>query len=78
MEDPRMKIIMQLKNEANPQQIVMNMLQQRASQNPMAQNFMSLANSFQVGDMEKVVRNIYQARGLDFDKVSEEWKQMLQ
>lgn len=78
IQDPRIKLIMQLKNGANPQQIVMNMLQQRASQNPMARNFMSLANSFQINDMEKIVRNMYQARGMDFEKISKEWKQMLQ
>lgn len=75
--DPRMEVIMQLKNGANPQQIVMNMLQQSASQNPMAQNFLALANSHKTNDMEQIVRNMYKAKGLDFDKASNELKEML-
>ena len=75
--DPRLKVIMQLKNGANPQQIVMSMLQQGASQNPMAQNFLALANSHKTNDMERIVRNMYQAKGLDFDKASSELKEML-
>ncbi len=75
--DPRLKVIMQLKNGANPQQIVMSMLQQSASQNPMVQNFLALANSHKTNDMEQIVRNMYQAKGLDFDKASSELKEML-
>ena len=75
--DPRLKVIMQLKNGANPQQIVMGMLQQSASQNPMAQNFLALANSHKTNDMEQIVRNMYQAKGLDFDKASSELEEML-
>ena len=75
--DPRLKVIMQLKNGANPQQIVMSMLQQSASQNPMAQNFLSLANSHKTNDMEQIVRNMYQTKGLDFEKTSSELKEML-
>lgn len=76
-QDPRFQIISQLKNGANPQQIVMNMLQRQASQNPMAQNFMTLANNFQTNDMEKIVRNMYQAKGLNFDEESQKIKDML-
>ena len=75
--DPRLKIIMQLKNGANPQQIVMSMLQQSASQNPMAQNFLALANSHKKNDMEQLVRNKYQTKGMEFDKASSELKEML-
>lgn len=71
-QDPRFQILSQLKNGNNPQQIVMNMLQKQAMNNPMAQNFMQLANSFNTQGMEQIVRNMYKERGLDFDNARHE------
>ena len=38
-----MQVIMAIRNGQNPQQIVMNMLQERMSQTPMGQNLIALA-----------------------------------
>lgn len=72
MQDPRFRILSQIKNGENPQQIVMSMLKNQAMENPMAQNFMQLANNFNTHDMEAIVRNMYKERGLDFDGTKQE------
>lgn len=55
--------------QGNPQQVVMNMLQQRVQQgNPI---FANLLDKVQQGDtrgVETIVRNMAQEKGIDFDK----------
>lgn len=72
-----MQIIMAIKNGQNPQQIVMNMLQERMSQTPMGQNLIALAQNNQTAQIEQIARNICNQRGIDFDKEFNSFKDSL-
>lgn len=72
-----MQVIMAIKNGQNPQQIVMNMLQERMSQTPMGQNLITLAQNNQTAQIEQIARNICNQRGIDFDKEFNSFKDSL-
>lgn len=72
-----MQVIMAMKNGQNPQQIVMNMLQERMSQTPMGQNLIALAQNNQTAQIEQIARNICNQRGIDFDKEFNSFKDSL-
>ena len=72
-----MQIIMAIRNGQNPQQIVMNMLQERMSQTPMGQNLITLAQNNQTAQIEQIARNICNQRGIDFDKEFNSFKDSL-
>ena len=63
-----MQLIQMMQNGANPQQIAMSMLQERASQNPIMQNLLSLAQQGNTPQIEQIARNIVNERGGDFDE----------
>lgn len=72
-----MQVIIAMKNGQNPQQIVMNMLQERMSQTPMGQNLIALAQNNQTAQIEQIARNICNQRGIDFDKEFNSFKDSL-
>ena len=72
-----MQVIMAIKNGQNPQQIVMNMLQERMSQTPMGQNLIVLAQNNQTAQIEQIARNICNQRDIDFDKEFNSFKDSL-
>ena len=72
-----MQVIMAMRNGQNPQQIVMNMLQERMSQTPMGQNLITLAQNNQTEQIEQIARNICNQRGIDFDKEFNSFKDSL-
>lgn len=61
----------------NPQQLAMNLLQQNMGNTPMGENLLKLAKNGQTADIEQVVRNLAQQKGIDFDKEFASFKQML-
>lgn len=63
-----MQLIQMIKSGNNPQELMMSVLEQRASGNPMMENIMNLARNNQTGEIEKIARNVAAQRGLDFDK----------
>lgn len=67
---------MQMARRGNPQQLVMNMLQQNAQGNPMFANILSLAQSGNTQEIENIVRNMARERGIDFDKEFNSFRQM--
>lgn len=67
---------MQMARNGNPQQIVMNMLQQNAQGNPMFANILSLAQNGNTQEIENIVRNMARERGIDFDKEFNSFRQM--
>lgn len=67
---------MQMARNGNPQQMVMNMLQQNAQGNPMFANILSLAQNGNTQEIENIVRNMARERGIDFDKEFNSFKQM--
>ena len=60
----------------NPKQNMLNILRERAQGNPMFANMLSLAQSGNTQEIEKIARNVAQERGIDFDKEFNSFKQM--
>ena len=71
-----MNEFMQMARNSNPQQLVMGMLQQRANENPLFANILSLAQNGNTAEIENIVRNMAKERGIDFDKEFNSFKQM--
>lgn len=59
----------------NPEQMVMSMLQQSTSTNPIARNILSLAQQGNYQQIEQIVRNMAREKGIDFDKEFNNFKQ---
>ena len=63
--------------KGNPQDFVMNMLQQNGGENnPITANLMELIQKGDTKEIESVVRNIAKERGIDYDKEFNSFKQM--
>ena len=58
----------QIKKGYNPEQIMMNVLEQRMGGTPMGDNLISLARQGNTKEIEKIARNLASQRGMDFDK----------
>ena len=65
-----------IKNNPNPQTVVMNELQRRANNNPVLGNIATLVQNGDTQGVETIVRNIAKERGIDFDKEFNSFKQM--
>lgn len=63
-----MQLIQLIKSGQNPQQLLMNILQQQGNNNPILQNAMNLAKNGNISALEMIARNLAQQRGIDFDK----------
>ena len=64
-----MQIIQMIKGGANPQQLLMQIMQQSPmAQTPMGVNLLQLLAEGRTQDIEKIARNVSQSRGVDFDK----------
>lgn len=73
-----MNMLMQIMQGKNPQQMILNYLQQsQLSSTPIGQNLISLAKKGDYGALEQMAHNICQQRGLDFDEQSRNFKQQL-
>lgn len=65
----RMMYLMQMiRSGGNPQQMVMNMVEQEMSNTPMGQNLLTLMHNNDTAGIEKVARNLAKSQGIDFDK----------
>ena len=62
------KIIAMIKNGQNPQQLVLSMLENQMGGTPMGDNLLTMARNGQSADIEKFARNLFESRGIDFDK----------
>lgn len=62
-----LQLIGMIKNGGNPQQMVMNMLQNMGGNNPMMANVLSMAQSGNAKQIEQFARNICKERGVSFD-----------
>ena len=72
-----MQLIAMIKQGKNPQQLMLNILENQMSNTPMGANLLELAKNGKSADIEKIVRNIAAAQGIDFDKEFTSFKQML-
>lgn len=64
--DPKF-LVQAIKNGQNPQQLMLNILENNMSSTPMGANLLQLARQGRTAEIEKIVRNIAQTRGVDFD-----------
>ena len=71
--DPMM-LIQAIKSGQNPQQLLMNVLQNKMGGTPMGENLMLLAKEGRSADIEKIVRNMYAQNGRNFDVEYEAFK----
>lgn len=69
------QIIQMIKGGKNPQQLMLNILQQQSQNNPMMQNLYGLAKNGKTKEIEMIARNLAKERGLDFDKEFNAFKQ---
>ena len=70
-----MDIITMIRSGQNPQQIMINILEQGvAANNPIAANLLNMAKNNRTADIERVARNLCAERGIDFDKEFNDFK----
>jgi hypothetical protein len=61
-------IIKMIREGQNPQQVLLNLLDQQAQSNPMYANLATLARENKSNEIELIARNLARERGIDFDK----------
>ena len=62
-----MQIIAMIKSGKNPQQLMLNILQQNAAGNPLYENLLFHAQHNNGAEIEQIARNMVAEKGLDFD-----------
>ncbi len=72
-----MQLIQMIKGGVNPQQLVMNFLQNQGGDNPILQNAANLAQNGNAAGLEQIARNLAAQRGIDFDKEFANFKNSL-
>ena len=75
--NPLLQFMQMVRSGSNPQQMIIQMLQQSAQNNPVGQNLLTMAQNNDGKGIEKVARNLCAQRGLDFDKEFAAFKQQL-
>lgn len=61
----------------NPQQIAMNMLQQKMGNNPILQNVYQMANNGDVSGIEQIARNLCKEKGINADEMVSQIQQQM-
>ena len=63
-----MQLIQLIKGGYNPQQLIMNIMQQQGTgNNPILQNAMGMAQNGNLAGLETLARNLAAQRGLNYD-----------
>jgi hypothetical protein len=70
-------LIQMIKNGSNPQQLMLNISEGKAQENPIYQNLMTMAKQNKTADIEKFARNLVESQGLNFDKEFNAFRQSL-
>lgn len=63
-----MQLIQMIKGGKNPQQLILNILQQQGQNNPIISNAVNMAQNGNTSGLQMLARNLAAQRGLDFDK----------
>ena len=71
-----MQMMQFIRNSGNPQQLMINMLEQQSGNNSMVANLLNLAKANKTSDIEQVARNLLKEQGKDYDKEFANFKQM--
>ena len=77
MANSIMQFMQMMRSGNNPQEMIMNMLQQQAGNTPVGQNLLKMAQNKDGKGIEQFARNLCAQRGLDFDKEFTAFKQKL-
>lgn len=73
-----MNMLMQIMQGKNPQQMILNYLQQsQIGSTPMGQNLMQLTQKGDYGALEQIAKNICQQKGLNYEEQFRNFKQSL-
>ena len=68
MQVDYMKLLQAIRSGANPQQLVMSVLEGQMASTPMGKNLLQLVKDNKTSEIEKIARNICEQNGIDFDK----------
>ena len=77
MQVDYMKLLQAIRNGANPQQLLMSVLEGQMASTPMGKNLLQLVKQNRTDEIEKIARNICAQNGIDFDKEFSSFKQSL-
>jgi hypothetical protein len=66
-----------IKSGKNPQQLMLEFLENKASATPMGANLLNLAKNDKTAEIEMIARNIAKQRGIDFDTEFTAFKKLL-
>lgn len=77
MQVDYMKLLQAIRSGANPQQLVMSVLEGQMASTPMGKNLLQLVKENKTSEIEKIARNICEQNGIDFDKEFSSFKQSL-
>lgn len=72
-----MEIIRMIKQGKNPEQLMLSILEGQFASTPIGANLLELAKMNRTDEIERFARNLYQEKGLDFDKEFTAFKQRL-
>ena len=72
-----MQIIAAIRNGANPEQLMLGILEGQMGSTPMGKNLLQMVKEGRTSDIERVARKAAAAQGLDFDKEFNAFKQRL-
>jgi hypothetical protein len=68
MQVDYMNLLQAIRNGANPQQLVMGVLEGQMANTPMGKNLLQLVKENKTSEIEQIARNICAEKGIDFDK----------
>lgn len=72
-----MQLIQMIKNGQNPQQLIMNLLQNQMGNTPIGQQLITLMQNGNSSGIETIARNLCAQKGIDFDKEFSSFKQSM-
>ena len=61
-------LLMQMRQGKNPEQLMIDILEGEASNNPIIGNLLTMAKDNRTADIERFARNLAKEQGIDFDK----------
>ena len=68
MQVDYMNLLQAIRSGANPQQLVMGVLEGQMANTPMGKNLLQLVKENRTSEIEQIARNICAEKGIDFDK----------
>lgn len=77
MQVDYIKLLQAIRSGANPQQLIMSVLEGEMASTPMGKNLLQLVKQNKTAEIEKIARNICAQNGIDFDKEFASFKQSL-